>query len=65
MGQKCRRGPMVAVDKFGPVGLSAVGAVTPSLMVVVGLYQEASFSFGCVADAECFSPEGQALSMQF
>jgi hypothetical protein len=44
----------------------AVGAVTPALMVAVGLYQEASFSFGrCVVDVGCFSSEGQALSMQF
>jgi hypothetical protein len=28
MGQKCRRGAMAAVDTFGHVGLSAVGAVT-------------------------------------
>jgi hypothetical protein len=62
---KCRRGPMAAVDTFGRVWLSAVGAVTPALMVAVGLYQEASFSFGCVVDVGCFSFEGQALSMQF
>jgi hypothetical protein len=65
MGQKCRRGPMAAVDTFGHVWLSAVGAVTPALMVAVGLYQEASFSFGCVVDVGCFSSEGQELSMQF
>jgi hypothetical protein len=62
--KKCRRGPMAAVDTFGHVWLSAVGAVTPALMVAVGLYQEASFSF---VDVGCFSSssEGQALSMQF
>jgi hypothetical protein len=56
---------MAAVDTFGHVWLSAVGAVTPVLMVAVSLYQEASFSFGCVVDVGCFSSEGQALSMQF
>jgi hypothetical protein len=56
---------MAAVDTFGHVWLSAVGAVTPALMVAVGLYQEASFSFECVVDVGCFSSEGQALSMQF
>jgi hypothetical protein len=57
-------GPTAAVDTFGHVWLSAVGAVTPSPMVAVGLYQKASFSFGCVVYAECFSHEGQALAMQ-
>jgi hypothetical protein len=56
---------MTAVDTFGHVWLSAVGAVTPALMVAVGLCPEASFSFGCVMDVGCFSSEGQALSMQF
>jgi hypothetical protein len=37
MDQKCRRRPMAAVDTFDPVGLSAVGSVTPSPMVAVGL----------------------------
>jgi hypothetical protein len=46
MGHKCRRGPMAAVDTFGHVWLSAVGAVTPALMVAVGLCLEASLSFG-------------------
>jgi hypothetical protein len=47
------------------VARGAVVAVTPSLMVAVDSYSsEASFSFGRVVDAECFSPEGQALSMQ-
>jgi hypothetical protein len=55
----------VAVNIFGHIWLSAVGAVTPAMMVAVGLYQEDSCSFRCVVDAECFSPEGQALSMQF
>jgi hypothetical protein len=63
--RQSRRGPIAAVDTFGHVALSAVGVVTPSLMVAVGLYQEASFSFGCVVDTECFSPDGQVLSMQF
>jgi hypothetical protein len=31
---------MAAVDTFGHVGLSAVCAVTPALMVAVGLYQD-------------------------
>jgi hypothetical protein len=52
-------------DTIGHVWLPALGAVTPALMDAVGLYHEASFSFGCVVDAECFSAEGQALSMQF
>jgi hypothetical protein len=56
---------MAAVDTFGHDWLSAVGAVTPALMVAVGLYQEASFAFGCVVDVGCFSSEGQTLSMQF
>jgi hypothetical protein len=43
---------MAAVETLGHVWLSVVGAVTPSLMVTVGLYQEATFSFGCVVDAE-------------
>jgi hypothetical protein len=56
---------MADVDTFGHIWLSAVGAVTPALMVAVGLNQEASISFECVVDVECFSSEGQALSMQF
>jgi hypothetical protein len=35
---------MAAVDTFGHVWLSAVGALTPALMVAMGLHQEASFS---------------------